>query len=65
MSGTANKIEPLRKPVKCPNCGRNSQRDTYPFCSKRCADVDLNRWFAGTYAIAVSDDREDTGEDDR
>jgi hypothetical protein len=22
-----------------------------PFCSKRCADVDLNRWLSGAYAI--------------
>ncbi|MBQ9271581.1 MAG: DNA gyrase inhibitor YacG [Alphaproteobacteria bacterium] len=26
-----------------------------PFCSKRCADVDLNRWFNGTYAVASED----------
>lgn len=41
----------------CPVC-RNPQHDTYkPFCSKRCADVDLNRWLNGAYAIpAVEDD---------
>jgi endogenous inhibitor of DNA gyrase (YacG/DUF329 family) len=22
-----------------------------PFCSKRCADIDLNRWLGGVYAI--------------
>ena len=26
-----------------------------PFCSKRCADLDLGRWLKGVYAIPVSD----------
>jgi len=26
-------------------------RNYAPFCSKRCADVDLQRWFTGRYAI--------------
>jgi len=26
-----------------------------PFCSKRCADVDLSRWFKGGYAIPASE----------
>jgi endogenous inhibitor of DNA gyrase (YacG/DUF329 family) len=30
-----------------------------PFCSKHCADVDLQRWFTGRYAIPVVDDDED------
>jgi len=30
-----------------------------PFCSKRCADVDLQRWLTGGYAIpAVEDDQD-------
>jgi uncharacterized protein len=36
---------------KCPICGRPSVADYRPFCSRRCADVDLARWFSGTYAI--------------
>lgn len=43
----------------CPICGhiiaaedQASQRHA-PFCSKRCADVDLNRWLSGGYAIPV------------
>jgi endogenous inhibitor of DNA gyrase (YacG/DUF329 family) len=59
MTANANKVEPLRKPVQCPNCGKNSQRDTYPFCCKRCADVDLNRWFGGSYSIATSQSQDD------
>ena len=30
-----------------------------PFCSPRCADVDLNRWLSGVYAIPVTEDEEE------
>lgn len=36
----------------CPICRRAPAEEKYkPFCSKRCADVDLQRWFAGSYVI--------------
>lgn len=44
-------VEPLRKPVPCPVCSRNSSRADYPFCSPRCRDVDLNRWLSGSYVV--------------
>ncbi|HXK54430.1 MAG TPA: DNA gyrase inhibitor YacG [Hyphomicrobiales bacterium] len=52
----------------CPVCAkpRASGAKYHPFCSKRCADVDLNRWLSGAYAIpaAGEDDGEDAGEND-
>ncbi len=48
-------VAPLRKPVKCPNCREMSSRQTYPFCSKRCADVDLNRWFSDSYVVPTNE----------
>ena len=45
------RVTPLRPRVKCPECGKPSSRDTYPFCSTRCKDRDLNRWLAGVYVI--------------
>lgn len=44
---------------KCPICGRPSVRDYRPFCSRRCADVDLGRWLSGAYAIPEQAERED------
>jgi hypothetical protein len=45
---------------KCPICGRPAEADHRPFCSRRCADVDLQRWFKGAYAVpAVEDKSED------
>jgi uncharacterized protein len=35
----------------CPICGKPSQQATLPFCSKRCRDVDLNRWLSGSYVV--------------
>ena len=58
MSDGAN-VTPLRPKRPCPECGRPSARDTYPFCSTRCKNVDLNRWLSGSYAIPVRDDEED------
>jgi endogenous inhibitor of DNA gyrase (YacG/DUF329 family) len=41
---------------KCPICGRPAEADRRPFCSRRCADLDLQRWLAGRYAIPAVDD---------
>ena len=38
--------------LPCPLCGRPGDPKFRPFCSQRCADVDLARWFSGTYRIA-------------
>jgi uncharacterized protein len=35
----------------CPICDKPADPKFRPFCSKRCADVDLQRWFKGSYAI--------------
>jgi endogenous inhibitor of DNA gyrase (YacG/DUF329 family) len=35
----------------CPICGKPAAEQSKPFCSRRCADVDLGRWLKGGYAI--------------
>lgn len=41
---------------KCPICGRETDDEKYrPFCSKRCADIDLGRWFNGSYNIPATE----------
>lgn len=37
----------------CPGCGKLSVERYRPFCSARCADVDLNRWLSGSYSVPV------------
>jgi uncharacterized protein len=43
----------------CPICGRPTERDYRPFCSRRCADIDLSRWLRGAYAIPDPAESED------
>jgi endogenous inhibitor of DNA gyrase (YacG/DUF329 family) len=40
----------------CPVCKKPSTAESRPFCSKRCKDVDLGRWFNGHYAIETDED---------
>ena len=40
----------------CPICRKPATPDSYPFCSTRCADVDLHRWLGGVYAIPADDE---------
>ncbi|ACK49727.1 protein of unknown function DUF329 [Methylocella silvestris BL2] len=42
----------------CPICGKPAVAAMRPFCSKRCADVDLHRWLGGVYAIPASETEE-------
>ena len=39
-----------KEPV-CAICGKPQAAKFKPFCSGRCADIDLNRWLKGNYAI--------------
>jgi hypothetical protein len=59
MKNESAKIEPLRPKRPCPECGRASARETYPFCSPRCKAIDLNRWLSGAYAIPVKEEEEE------
>lgn len=51
------------KTPSCPICGKPRNTDYRPFCSKRCADLDLGRWLNGSYAIPVSEDDDEDGEE--
>lgn len=44
-----------RRKKQCPICGALATERDRPFCSARCADVDLNRWLGGVYAIPAAE----------
>ena len=49
----------------CPICRKPAQPDFRPFCSARCANVDLQRWLSGSYVLPGDADEDATsGEDD-
>ncbi len=52
-----------RKGPRCPVCDKPRDDQYRPFCSKRCADVDLGRWLKGSYAIPVTEDDDEDGEE--
>jgi len=41
--------------MTCPICAKDTDAKYRPFCSKRCADVDLGKWLTGSYAIPSED----------
>ena len=51
---------------KCPICGKPTIAEYRPFCSRRCADVDLSRWLSGVYATPAQeeDERSSDAEDE-
>ena len=56
---------PSKSERPCPICGKPRSERYDPFCSKRCADVDLHRWLKGSYVIpGASAPREREDEDE-
>jgi endogenous inhibitor of DNA gyrase (YacG/DUF329 family) len=47
--------------ASCPICRKPVVDKFRPFCSKRCADVDLNRWLSGAYVVAGKEDEDEDG----
>ena len=48
----------------CAICGKPAIVQYRPFCSRRCADVDLNRWFTGSYAVPAAPEINENGDED-
>ena len=44
--------------LRCPICSKPPAARFAPFCSARCADVDLQRWLTGRYAVPAESDDE-------
>ena len=47
--------KPRRGARPCPICSKMSMERYHPFCSRRCADIDLHRWLGGNYAIPAEE----------
>jgi hypothetical protein len=45
-------------------CGKPQEARFAPFCSKRCADLDLGRWLKGGYAIPGRPSEDEGGKQD-
>lgn len=49
--------------MACPICDKKPDLRYTPFCSKRCADVDLGRWLNESYRVPVEDEESDVSSD--
>lgn len=45
--------------MTCPICSKESDPKYRPFCSRRCADVDLGRWLSESYRVPATEDAPD------
>jgi uncharacterized protein len=55
---------PRKKDRACPICGKPREVRYDPFCSRRCADVDLHRWLKGSYVIPGQGVRPEPGDEE-
>lgn len=55
-------LRAVRLQARCPGCGKPTDEKFRPFCSKRCADIDLGRWLKESYRVP-SDEQPDGGDD--
>ena len=57
-----NRSMELKAP-RCPLCGKPREPRYRPFCSPRCRDVDLGRWFDQSYSVPAVEPGYDEDED--
>ncbi|MDC2992203.1 DNA gyrase inhibitor YacG [Pelagibacteraceae bacterium] len=51
-----NKILSLNKRSQCPNCKKIAKEPFIPFCSKKCASIDLMKWLTDEHQINIKID---------
>ena len=62
-SADSSSVTPFRvKGRRCPICKKPALSDHRPFCSKRCAQIDLGRWLGEVYRAESADDAMSDGE---
>ena len=54
---TDSSVSPISKP--CPQCGAESAKPHTPFCSRRCAQLDLGAWLNEDYHVPAHEAQED------
>jgi uncharacterized protein len=48
-------LRAVRTEAKCPVCGKPADINHRPFCSKRCANIDLGRWLKESYRVPTDE----------
>jgi len=55
---------PTPAPRPCPICGKPAAPQCRPFCSPRCAQIDLGRWLNGNYRVETDEGPDDSDRED-
>jgi endogenous inhibitor of DNA gyrase (YacG/DUF329 family) len=60
------KMPPPKNPRKrtCANCSQPAMEEYTPFCSRRCADIDLGRWLNESYTIPAVEPPDEWSEEE-
>ena len=53
-------VVPIKR-ARCPMCRKPAEAEWRPFCSKRCADIDLGRWLNESYSIPSQEESDEDG----
>jgi uncharacterized protein len=56
-------LRAVRIEAQCPVCGKPADEKYKPFCSKRCADIDLGRWLKESYRVPSDEPPGDDGDE--
>ena len=62
MDRPAPPLRAVRLRAQCPGCRKPAEEKYRPFCSKRCADVDLGRWLKESYRVPTDETPDDGSE---
>ena len=63
MTGAPNSPAPKKRRPPCPICSKPQLVRHKPFCSERCANIDLARWLGGSYRIPLCTEEPRDGSD--
>ena len=48
-----NVLSLRKKKLNCPTCKKSSLDPFTPFCSKKCADIDLMKWLSDEQYVSL------------
>jgi uncharacterized protein len=62
VSGDTSGPRTRKRLARCPICGGPRAQAYRPFCSARCRDIDLGRWFGEVYRVPAAEPGSDQDE---
>lgn len=51
----------MKNATKCPLCGKPTDPENKPFCSRGCKDRDLLNWLGEAYRVPLREEEDEDG----